>query len=60
MHSILKQHMTIKGNFEDGFFIYQCEVLSKVYQKCEAHNGADTKKLLDLSVLKVQLSLWEQ
>lgn len=41
MHSMFKQHMTIKGNFEDGFLIYQCEVLSRVYQKCEAHNGGD-------------------
>jgi len=56
LHSMFKQHITIKGNFEDGFLIYQCEVLSKVYQKGESHCGADR----DLAVLKVQLSLWDQ
>lgn len=43
MHSMFKQCMTIKGSFEDGFLIYQCEVLSRVYPKCEAHNSGDTE-----------------
>lgn len=43
MHSMFKQRRTIKGNFEDGFFIYQCKVLSRVHQKCVAHSGGDTE-----------------
>lgn len=43
------------GNFEDGFLVYQCEVLSKVYQKSESHCSGDR----DLAVFKVHLSLWE-
>lgn len=56
---MFKQHMTIKGNFEDALLIHQYKVLFRIYQKCEVHNGGE-RKYSDLSVIKVQVSLWKE